>query len=450
MKKIIACSLLCVLLSSCTGQSISDKNKVKTLPASDTVGVNEIGFQTDTPSKSDADEDNNTNLHENTPIQSQNNIPSDKDEDKTLPTSDTNKVNEIGFQTGAPSKSGASEDNNANIQENIPMQSDKIEEEKAKEQTDNPSETVEVEFGEPVIVDIDDNIIDDMLKHIDRTKYNKYLDFLNVDGEVIDCVMDDIDLDGNGEIVITIDVKNENIKIYVLRETNGQLQEIGLIEGWGYGIYKSQLVQMKGGKQKYINAFLSNGASLTGFALYKVYQDKIELVEYSASATGAGSDYLVSSDNNGIYDGYVQHRYSYDVMYFYVTRYYKWNGESFDYVSSRVDIPEYPEDEERVIRQFLKLNMLPKEDRDCDEVQKRLNEINKSGKLLDFQKIKQFDNIYEWIVDLQNDLLKLGIQRSGNYSIVTVPVLNTNIVFVVSKTEGRFCITDIKGEFAAN
>jgi len=94
-------------LSSCTGQNISDKNKDKTLPTSGTIGVNNIGFQTSTPAKPNAVEDNNTNLQENTPT---------------------------------------------------------------------PSETA--------TTNIDDSI--------DNTKYNKYLDFLNVDGEVLDCITDDI------------------------------------------------------------------------------------------------------------------------------------------------------------------------------------------------------------------------------------------------------------------
>jgi len=410
MKKIIVCSLLFVLLSSCTGKNISDKDKDKILPTSGTIGVNDINFLDGTPATSDATEDNNANLQENTPIQS-------------------DKI----------------EEEKANTQINISPEAVTPPEEVKSHEAVTPSEAVEIEFGEPVIEDIDD-----INKLIDRTKYNKYLDFLNIDGEVINCIVDDIDLDGNEEIVITIDVENENIKIYVLRETNDRLQEIGLIEGWGYGIYKSQLVQMKGGNQKYINAFVTNGGGLSGFALYKVCQDKIGLVEYSASPTGSGYDYLVSSDNNNIYDGYEQHCYSYDVMYFDVTRYYKWNGESFDYVSSHVIIPDYPEDEDGVIRQFLKLNMLSKEDRDCDEAQKRLDEINKSGKSLDFEKLKQLDDIFEWIADLQHDWLELDIQRSGDFSTVTVPVQNESIVFVMTKTEGKYFITDIKGKFADN
>jgi len=51
---------------------------------------------------------------------------------------------------------------------------------------------------------------------------------------------------------------------------------------------------------------------------------------------------------------------------------------------------------------------------------------------------------------LQHDWLELDIQRSGDFSTVTVPVQNENIVFVMTKTEGKYFITDIKGEFAVN
>jgi hypothetical protein len=204
---------------------------------------------------------------------------------------------------------------------------------------------------------------------------------------------------------------------------------------------------MKGKKHKYIAAFVTNGGGLSGFALYKVGENDVELIEYSASPTGAGIDYLVSSEDSDIYDGYVQNRYSYDVMYFNVTRYYKWNGESFHHVSTSVDVPEYPEDEEGVVRQFLKLSILDEREEKCDEVQKRLAKINTSGKALDFNKIWQLDYISFWISDISDDRGEFDIQINGDFCVITVPVQDKNIVFEMSKVNGRYCITNIKGDF---
>jgi len=67
-------------------------------------------------------------------------------------------------------------------------------------------------------------------------------------------------------------------------------------------------------KQKYILESLTNGAALSGFALYEIDGDEIVQIEYSASATGAGEDHLIDTNKDGFYDGYVQNRYSYDVL----------------------------------------------------------------------------------------------------------------------------------------
>ena len=46
-------------------------------------------------------------------------------------------------------------------------------------------------------------------------KYDKYLKFLNVEGEVTDFIQEDIDLDGNQEVVITIFTGEWRNMIYV-------------------------------------------------------------------------------------------------------------------------------------------------------------------------------------------------------------------------------------------
>lgn len=308
MKKIIIFSLLCVFLSSCSGQSAIDKDNDEILPTSGTIESDIIVI-----------EDIATWEHSIKYVFEDKNIPISKIEltkNKTYPTFYVTLSNEIIHKEAIGSLIELIAKANGFWDYSLVDQSNKI---KIEVLIDKENRKVKsyILNGEKI----------DFVKTDDiQVKYNKYLDFLNIDGEVIDYIVEDIDLDGNQEIIITIDVKYENNKIYVLRKIKDQLQELGPINGSGYGVYDAHLVNMKGVEHKYINAFVTNGGGLSGFALYKVCGDKLEVVAYSASATGAGDDGLISSDNNNIYDGYTQHRYSYDVMYFSVLRYYKWNG----------------------------------------------------------------------------------------------------------------------------
>lgn len=468
MKKVIVCCLLCVLLSSCGGQDVPDKGNDEVSPTPEKVEMNDSGFKEDSleagkdyisliegnlkTGKKDTElkDDNSSDVvvisdidnweHPVKNVLKDKGIPISKlelIENRTYPTfyvtlseeivrkeAIEDLIEEVAKANGFWDYSFVDESNNIKIEVFIDKENRKV-----KSYTINGEKT---DF-----VKIDNN----------SAKYDKYLKFLNVEGEVTDFIQEDIDLDGNQEVVITIFTGEWRNMIYVLREVEDELYKIGVAESGGYSVYDPHLVKMKGKKHKYIAAFVTNGGGLSGFALYKVGENDVELIEYSASPTGAGIDYLVSSEDSDIYDGYVQNRYSYDVMYFNVTRYYKWNGESFHHVSTSVDVPEYPEDEEGVVRQFLKLSILDEREEKCDEVQKRLAEINTSGKALDFNKIWQLDYISFWISDISDDRGEFDIQINGDFCVITVPVQDKNIVFEMSKVNGRYCITNIKGDF---
>ncbi|MDQ2087086.1 hypothetical protein RBH29_11685 [Herbivorax sp. ANBcel31] len=479
MKKIIICSVLCMILSSCSSQNDSDKENGKILPTADVIEANDASLQDNSSKQSDVIEVNEENSQDNSSTQSDViEVDDTQLQDNGCMQSDITIIDDI-VNWDHPVKDVLED-------KNIPISKLELTENKTYPTfyVKLPTEIIHKEaigsLIEPIaqangfwnysLVDESNNIKIEVLidkenrkvksyilngEKIDfietdnmQTKYNRYLDFLNTDGEVVGYIKEDINLDGNEEIVISVGVGYGSEKIYVLRETEDELHELGLIEGGGYGVYDAHLVSMKGAEHKYINAFVTNGANLSGFALYRIVEDGIEMVGYSASPTGVGNDRLTSSGDNNIYDGYTQHRHSYGVMYFNVLRYYKWNGESFDYISSDVHIPEYPEGEGAVIRQFLKLNMLWEKDRESKNVQTRLSEINLSEKSVNFQKINQLDDIYKWQTEIQLDAKEFDIQRSDNSSVVTVPVQNKSIVFVMTKIDGKYCITDIEGEFA--
>jgi hypothetical protein len=263
-----------------------------------------------------------------------------------------------------------------------------------------------------------------------------------------------MDLDGNLEIIIEFDQGNGVLQNYILREIGDTLQRIGKLEGEGYGIYDIMLVKMRGSSIKYIKTTVSNGEGLFGFGLYQVKKDDIDMIQYSASSTGSGNDSLTSTTKDDIYDGYVQSRYSYDVMNFRVDRFYKWDGESFSFVSVSVDAGEYPAKPKEVVNQLLKLNMLWDDDRNSNDVIKRMSEINLSKKQLNIDKINQvIENDSQenyWIAELQTDNLKMITQEDAQSAIVTVPVQNNKLKFTLFKDNNVWHISNIEGDFVIN
>jgi hypothetical protein len=279
-----------------------------------------------------------------------------------------------------------------------------------------------------------------------KPEYEKYSEFLNETESVAKLIKEDIDLDGKLEVVIAYGEEGSELHTYILRENGAKLQELGQIEGLGYGVYDIDLVKMRDTNCKYIDAFVSNGGGLAGFALYEINKDEVNQIAYSASATGSGDDGLISSTNDDIFDGYVQSRNSYDVMYFEVNRYFKWNGKSFDYVTTNVDTGDYPSNPEEVVDQFLKLNMLWDEDRKSSDVITRLNEINLSNKQLNTEAI-QNDLQPDWLTDLQTDNLQYDIQKNTTSAVISVPAQKGKINFMLVKNNDRWQINDIEGDF---
>lgn len=312
----------------------------------------------------------------------------------------------------------------------------------------DPDDSKDGKMGEDVIgakTDLPDN-------NQPQYDYKKYTRFLNINENVAKLIKEDIDLDGNQEIIIAFGDENNldgrgSLDIYVLREQGEVPQLIGHIDTGGYYTYDVNLVQMRGSRQKYIETLVTNGATLVGFELYKVRDNELITIEYSASATGSGNDALTSSANDGVYDGYEQIRCSYDVMYFNVCRYYVWNGESFEHDSTLVDTGDYPDNPEQVVDQFLRLNMLGEEDKNSIDVLNRLNQLNISQKQLDMEKIFSIAPV-EWLTDLQIGLVEYDTWEKDALALVKVIIPGYELEFPLEKNNDRWQISDIEGDFA--
>lgn len=268
--------------------------------------------------------------------------------------------------------------------------------------------------------------------------YMKYVDFLGINEDVKEFIKEDIDLDGKPEIVIAFEA-DFGLKVFVLREEADELQKVGVLEGGGYGTLSVRIVKLDNKKQKYILEKLTNGAALSGFALYEIDGDGLELIEYSASPTGVGDDHLVDTNEDGYYDGYVQNRYSYEVLNFDVSRYYKWDGQAFVFDSTGIQLYDYPDNPRDVVSQFLKLNILNNYEEKCDGISKRLSELNISNKKMKFEKED------DWCSALQVDDIGYDVNEKGSTADVGVTLESESTTFSLVKNSDKWQIIDICG-----
>lgn len=199
---------------------------------------------------------------------------------------------------------------------------------------------------------------------------------IRASGDQEDIILDerqDIDLDGQEEIIIATGSEGEVYGLYCFRMDGDkavQLEPDGL---GGYGIHEVKLIQLEDMPKTYIYCGLTNFVNLYGFMIYEASGNQLKQISYSASATGAGEDSIMDTDGDGQYDYMIQHRYSYDVMYYPLIREFTWNGAAFVPAATRVSLPDYPIDVEEVVLEYLSLRMI--DDGLCPDVTQRLKEL---------------------------------------------------------------------------
>lgn len=159
---------------------------------------------------------------------------------------------------------------------------------------------------------------------------------LNEEDELVLELAQDLDGDGEIEYIVGFGERFEEYdaaeftQIYVLREQDGQLiRQGGNLAQSGYYVYGVDLVRLQGRDSYCIRLYLTNGGSLTGFALAELQADGPARILESASPTGAGEDRLTDADQDGFYDGYEQRRWSYDVYGYPVSYFYTLANDGF-------------------------------------------------------------------------------------------------------------------------
>jgi hypothetical protein len=249
-------------------------------------------------------------------------------------------------------------------------------------------------------------------ENIDTSK--KYIDFVKEKDNGSDIVFydkEDLDLDGRDEVVIAFGNPGEDLvsQLYILRDNDGKIQKLGgnLAEG-GYSVYKVKIISLQNTPKKYIYCGLTNGGPLTGFKIYEISKEQPDIICYSASATGSGADELRDFDNDGKFDGYVQKRSSYDVLYYQLSRTFIWNNVNFVLSSTDIEIPEYPNNVKDVIIQYLSLRVL--------NIEKSLEADKRLSELCTYSKAKDVNiSLDVWYSALYNTMI--GLQKQINFEI---------------------------------
>lgn len=254
----------------------------------------------------------------------------------------------------------------------------------------------------------------------------------------------DLNADGNKEIVIATGKKGDIVHIFVLRDTGNQLENLSDDSkvNNGYQTNNVKLVKLKGSKKTYIYVGKTNGAGMNGFQLYELRNNKVEYLAGGTNPTGAGETELTDLDSEGTYGGYLNKQYSYDVFYIPTTSTYKFNGSTFDLKNVQATLPQLPNSPEDVLDQFIKLSLLEIEDQEAKHsIIKRIEQLS-SGYKLEVSKDEKYalrDFIVTGSIDKTKELHK------GDKNIV-IPITDSSISgkismeFLLSLEDGHWLV----------
>lgn len=173
----------------------------------------------------------------------------------------------------------------------------------------------------------------------------------------------DLDLDGQNEAIIAFgnDSDSDSLvdNLLVLKNNQGSIKEIKANFGLEkYSFSKIQLISLKGENKCYISVEIFEDLSVTGFAIYEMIDNQIKQVFISGSVDENSKDYndvLISSCNNGLFDGYIQ-----NIQYylFKIKKEFVYEKGNFKLKQKYFVMEEYPDSVFYVIMQYISLRSI--------------------------------------------------------------------------------------------
>lgn len=292
---------------------------------------------------------------------------------------------------------------------------------------DDPNDTPEVtgtgtpdpEIMPTVVPGPDAGLTEDMVR--------EFLNAHHPEATLKDCFIADLDLDGYEEALAVAGEGDEISGFYVLRYRSGSLEQVGDLTGddGGYAIEHVEPVRMYGSDETYIHVALTNFVSLHGFSLYALDGDEIRMLVTSASPTGAGDDGLLDLEDDGVYDGYYQNRWSYDVFYYPVYMTWLWRDGEFVPDTCRIELSDYPDSIENTIREYLILCILDLDN--CREADDRLAMLftGDPDKIPELNLDALSDAVYNEIMGFDNGL-NFEVSQKGDRATAGISVADAD------------------------
>lgn len=191
----------------------------------------------------------------------------------------------------------------------------------------------------------------------------------------------DFNNDGVDELIIAFGYENNEEQdyiddIYYIGLIDGKYEVYDHLEHSGYHYFDVDFIHLENKENPVLYCRITNYADLEGFELYDVQSNSLHQMVYSASHTGVGYDEMLDVDEDGIYQGYLQKRESYDSLYTVLYRRYSYIDGSFVLEDISADFYNYPSTAEETVRQFLNLHtLLNNEEMDIPDVDSRINEL---------------------------------------------------------------------------
>lgn len=276
--------------------------------------------------------------------------------------------------------------------------------------------------------------------------------------DVLFYAKEDLDRDGEPEIVLALGDAGDDYdvvtKLYVLREVGDEIMRIGdNLASDGYMTSEVRLVGLKGMEQPVIYCHLTNGVGLDGFHLYAMSDGKPKSLVYSASGTGAGDDDLVDSDGDGMYDGYVRNRYSYDVLYYNVLSVFEWQADVGEFVPAGTTVqldPTLPDNVNDVVYQYLSLRVI--DDGHSEQIKQRLAELCADARAPsvsipeDVWRIALFDGAMELGDHYAIDIKEKGDNATAKVTAITEEGKRSTLVFTLKADHNIWTIATVKAK----
>lgn len=325
-------------------------------------------------------------------------------------------------------------------------------------------------YTEGTSVEIEEVVETETVKEVKEVVQSKDIkEFLSVDNYASEMVLDDLEVEYIDEVIYFYrgDFNNDDIVEWVVATGVDGKSEFDtyvsgiylgkyiddkyiltdeLFDSRGYTYNKVEIINMQNTEERFLYCGITNSASMFGFELYKFGSDGIELLKYSASATGSGVDELIDIDEDGTIDGYRQFRKSYDVFYYLTVRSYIWNGDSFELFEVDVDVSEYPKTVKEVVLQYLTLEYINiSEEMQIISVTNRLAELS----LNEFHEIAIGREILRDTFLGFESGLKFDVEETDNNANVIVSYKNdekqTNLAtFILVKRNNKWLIEVIE------